>query len=246
MRPSGTIYSYHWAEPSGEVNIAVSVPTLLWYRFLRLVGSGLITLAVGGIIFLFGPMVREELTYRLHQREPNSAMSVLVDQARAQEEYRTFVENKARELGAIDTSFSVIIPKINARAKVVANVSAADERSYMSALKVGIAHAAGTVFPGMKGTIFLFAHSTDAPVNITRYNAVFYLLRELEAGDDVFVFFSDTFHPYRVVEKRVVDAADTSWIRDAQSGPEQLILQTCWPPGTTLKRLLVIAEPVGR
>jgi len=41
----------------------------------------------------------------------------------------------------------------------------------------------------MKGTIFLFAHSTDAPWNIIRYNAVFYLLRELDAGDGIIVFF---------------------------------------------------------
>jgi len=40
-------------------------------------------------------------------------------------------------------------------------------------LQKGIAHAQGSVFPGMQGNIYLFAHSTDNWWNVGRYNAVF-------------------------------------------------------------------------
>ncbi len=127
---------------------------------------------------------------------------------------------------------------------MIANVQTTDSNVYYDALKNGIAHAAGTVFPGMQGTTFLFAHSTDSPLTVARWNAIFYLLRELEPGDEVYVFFMNRFYAYRVEEKKIVDSQDVSWITNAKDTPEQLVLQTCWPPGTSLKRLIVVAKPI--
>ena len=143
-----------------------------------------------------------------------------------------------------DTDFSIVIPKIGASAKIFANVDATNEKEFLPVLQSGVAHARGTVFPGMKGNVYLFAHSTDNFWSAGRYNAVFYLLKDLQAGDDVIMFFENRRHSYRVSESRIVDPLDVSYLIDAQSkNDETLILQTCWPPGTTWKRLIVIAKP---
>ncbi len=135
------------------------------------------------------------------------------------------------------------MPKINAKSSVIANVDAAVEDEYFEALKSGIAHAKGTNFPGQGKNIFLFSHSTDSPLNIAQYNADFYLLRKLNSGDKIVVYFSDEKYVYEVDYKVVTGPADVSWF-DNDLGGERLVLQTCDPPGTTWKRLIVIAKPV--
>ena len=144
---------------------------------------------------------------------------------------------------APDAYFSIVIPKIGAKAKVIPNVDPSNQEEYGAALKEGVAHAKGTFFPGMKGNITLFAHSTDAPVNIARFNAVFYLLRELAEGDVVYVYFRGAKRTYRVYKKETLTASAVDSFKQ-QAGEEVLILQTCWPPGTSLQRILVYAKPV--
>ncbi len=150
--------------------------------------------------------------------------------------------NKVEALSPVSSQFGIIIPKIGANAPIIPNVDAGNPDVYLPALKTGVAHAAGTVFPGVTGNIFLFAHSTDSFWNVGRYNAIFYLIKELETGDEIDVFFNGVRHIYKVVEKKVVEPSEIGYL--TQTLPyEQLTLQTCWPPGTTLKRLLVIARP---
>lgn len=151
---------------------------------------------------------------------------------------------KLQILTPVDTQFSIIIPKIGASAKVFPNVDPSNEKEFLPILLKGVAHARGTVFPGQKGNIYMFAHSTDNFWDVGRYNAVFYLLKDLKPGDEVVIFFQNKRHDYIVKNTKIVSPSDISYIMNAQKqGKEQLILQTCWPPGTTLQRLLVFAEP---
>jgi LPXTG-site transpeptidase (sortase) family protein len=143
-----------------------------------------------------------------------------------------------------DTLFSIVIPKIGASTKVFANVDPSNEKEFLPVLMQGVAHAKGTVFPGTTGNIYMFAHSTDNFWDVGRYNAVFYLLKDLQPGDEIVIFFQNKRYDYVVQESKVVSPDDISHIVNAQtSGKEQLILQTCWPPGTTWQRLLVFARP---
>jgi len=121
-------------------------------------------------------------------------------------------------------------------------VAEAEKAEYLDALRKGVAHAKGTYFPGQAGTIFLFSHSTDSPLNFARYNAVFYLLRKLEPGDTITIFFADKKFVYEVTQKRTADPDDTTWLTPKQT-VEELILMTCDPPGTTWRRLLILAKP---
>jgi len=151
-------------------------------------------------------------------------------------------EQLLSKLQPVDYSFAVIVPKLGINSRVIENVDPADETAYRSALKLGAAHAKGSYVPGDNGRTYIFAHSTDYAWNMTRFNAIFYLLRELETGDMVYIVYDGTVFPYRVTDKKIVDPGDTFYLKP-QSGEEELLLQTCWPPGTSLKRLLIFAKP---
>jgi sortase A len=218
---------------------------LLWQtsrltsRHLKLVGFSLILLSFLILFVSLSPIVVQEIGYRLHQKpfasSPKSGQPALPSENQRQE-----VIKEAAQYG-VETDFSIVIPKISAKAKVIPNVNPAAEKEYKSALKQGVAHALGTQFPGNQGVIYLFAHSTNSPVNIARYNAVFYLLKELRKDDEVIIFFAGQKYVYQVTERLVTNANDTKWLT-GQGNEERLILQTCWPPGTSYKRLLVIAR----
>lgn len=143
-----------------------------------------------------------------------------------------------------DTNFSIIIPKVGANANIVANVNAANEEEYLDALKYGVAHTLGTAFPGEGGHIYLFAHSTDYFWNVGSYNAVFYLIYKLEPGDEINLFYQGQRYVYNVIGKQEVGPEEVQYLT-RKSNTEFLTLQTCWPPGTTLRRMLVFATRVS-
>lgn len=144
----------------------------------------------------------------------------------------------------LDRSFGIWIEKIKVNSIVYPNVDPRDPKQYKTVLMKGVAHARGTALPGeSKGNIYLFAHSTDTTLNIVRYNAVFFLLRKLEPGDKVVIRFRGKRYEYQIFEKLVTQAQDIRFLTKG-SGPEQLVLQTCWPPGTTWKRLILLGKPI--
>lgn len=143
-----------------------------------------------------------------------------------------------------DPNFSIIIPKIGANAKIISNVDASDENIYLTALKTGVAQAMGTAYPGEKGHIFLFAHSTDYFWNVGTYNAVFYLLYKLQKNDEINLFYQGHRYKYKVFDKKIINPNEVEYLT-RKTDKELLTLQTCWPPGTTLQRLLVFAERVA-
>lgn len=143
----------------------------------------------------------------------------------------------------VDTEFGIVIPKISANSTIIANVDSSNYDQYIEALQHGVAHAQGTALPGDNGHIYLFAHSTDNILSVGTYNAVFYLLYKLEPNDEVLLFYQGQKHRYKVTGKRVVNPNEVHYLTRS-SAEEFLTLQTCWPPGTTLQRLLIFAQPV--
>lgn len=139
--------------------------------------------------------------------------------------------------------FSIDIPKISAKSKIIANVDAADKFEYGQALAKGVAHAAGTFLPGMNGAVTLFAHSTDFESNVSQYNAIFYRLDELTAGDLVTVWYLGKKYDYRVIGSQIVKPNDAS-VFTSRPGASKLYLVTCTPRGTTKNRLIVEATPL--
>ena len=142
-----------------------------------------------------------------------------------------------------NTDFAIVIDKIGASANIVKSVDPYDSQIYQRSLRDGVAHAKGTKLPGEDGNIFLFAHSSADILTAERYNSVFYLMHHLVDGDVIKVWKDDKEYDYTVSEKLFVSPSDTKYLT-AKSTSEQLILMTCWPPGTTLKRLIIIAQPI--
>lgn len=134
------------------------------------------------------------------------------------------------------------IPKIQARALIIEDVDPWNQIEYRSALRQGVAHAKGTVLPDKKGLVFLFAHSSGLPWEITRYNTIFLRLGELQKGDSIYIYRNSRRYTYRVIDKKTVWPSEVSYLLNTTK--DELILQTCTPIGTDFQRLLVFAAPV--
>ncbi len=203
---------------------------------LRWLGNFLVLSAIVGVVLTFAPVIQVEYFYRKDQAErvtyivsgdPVPTTNLLVD--------------KVLEITPLNNDFGIVIPKIGANARVIANVDPGNYADYINALKLGVAHAKGTVFPGQIGNTYLFAHSVGNFWEVNQWNAVFYLLKELKPGDEVDLFYQGKRYIYIVYNTRIVNPEDTEFLSTISNFP-MLTLQTCWPPGTTLKRLLVFAR----
>ena len=200
---------------------------------MRWFANALILAGIALLLFIFGPTLKEEIKYNLDK-------IAKVRYVVGTEQLSTF----EKPLIPPNEDFSIIIPKIAAVAPIVANVDASDPKKYLPELHRGVAHALGTKLPGEDGNVFLFAHSTDAFYNVGRYNAIFYLIGKLNEGDEINVFYQDKLIKYEVYDKKVVSADSSQYFGTIGDG-KTLTLQTCYPPGTTLKRLVVLAKEVS-
>ncbi len=147
-----------------------------------------------------------------------------------------------------NTVDGITIPAVFIDEPVIYNVDPNDKNAYLSALSRGIAHASSTAFPGSLpaqaggGVGYYFAHSST-PQFVQKYNAVFYLLGKLNAGDQIYIWHRGDRFDYKVTGKKITSSNDLSFL--SQTYPaETVVLQTCWPPGTTLERLLVFATRI--
>ena len=173
------------------------------------------------LVLIFWPVIKVELKYNIDQ----------------------ISHVKYDALSPPNTDFSIIIPKIDAVAPIVDNVDPENQAEYLKALREGVAHAKGTAYPGGAGNVYLFAHSTDAFYNVGKYNAVFYLLGKLSKGDEVFIYYMGEKFRYLVDRVKVVGPNEIKYLA-GNPAKNTLTLQTCYPPGTTLDRLIVIANEV--
>jgi sortase A len=199
-------------------------------NFSKIVSLILIFTGLSLLFLIFWPVVKVELKYNFDQI---SHVKYVVDG----EQLSSF----EKPLTPVNTDFSIIIPKIDAVAPIVDNVDPQNQTEYLKALKMGVAHAKGTAYPGGAGNVYLFAHSTDAFYNVGKYNAVFYLLGKLTKGDEVFIYYQGEKIKYLVDLVKVVGPKEIQYLA-GNSDQKTLTLQTCYPPGTTIDRLIVIAN----
>jgi LPXTG-site transpeptidase (sortase) family protein len=183
-----------------------------------------ILLILGGFLLLYliyFPVLKEEISYRFVSVKNSS--------------------QEKEEIIPVDEDFALVIPKININAKVFPKVDASNPKEYLPLLAKGVAQAKGSANPGEEGNVFIFAHSTDTSLNASRYNAVFYLLNKMEKDDEVIVYYQQEKYLYQVLEKKIIRPEELNDYLKTLKG-KTLTLQTCYPPGTTINRLLVIAK----
>jgi len=197
------------------------------FRFPKKILSFLISLPIIIILYIVSPLIIGEIRYHLVvEKQPEVVRSKF-----------SYI------LSPNDNEMELIIPKIAVRTKVLINVSPTKEKEYNQILDNKAAHALGSSLPGQNGLIYLFGHSTNSVFNLNFFNPVFYSVKNLDLGDQIVILYQGKLFNYQIKEKKVTEADD---LTDLQAGEneEKLILQTCWPPGTNWKRLLLIANPI--
>ena len=138
---------------------------------------------------------------------------------------------------------SISIPKINATAPIVEDVDPADKNAYEQALRQGVAQARGFARFGEGKLVYLFAHSSLPPWEMTRSNTAFLRLGELREGDKIQIKQNNGYKDYMVFAKTELWPNQTE-VFNQERDKDELILQTCTPIGTDLKRLLIFARPI--
>lgn len=215
---------------------------------LRLIGFGLIALALGGITPSLAPVVALESSYYIktfqtmiqHNKESEKPLPASIPIS-----FNPLIAPDGNEIVPVDKEFGIVIPKIGVNAKVIPGVNPLKETDYAKALKEGVAHSSASFFPDEEGVVYLFSHSTNYEWFAKDLNAIFYLLKNLEAGDLIVLSYKGDVFTYKLAEKRVVSPSEISYLQPI-SGDRKLILQTCWPPGSTAERLLLLADLIDR
>lgn len=210
----------------------------------------LILVGVGFISLAYGPIIKDEIWYQWKQfrqqtftvadtKNNNTAGNFQKDSV-----FARFISTKPINITPVNTDFSIVIEKIGVNAPVVRDINVTDEKRYLEALKGGVAHSSVSGYPSTKpGNVYLFAHASSNFWQLGQYATVFNLLRKLDVGDRVHVFYEGSVYVYEVINKTTYDGWNTYPLTRAVIEPI-LTLQTCDPPGTTINRLVVTAKLV--
>lgn len=223
----------------------------------------MVALAIGGIAGPLIPRIRLETQYaftqyikpsflgQILQKKPDFAKTNTDSRLRENDMKNTmqpavFSPLKTPDgetIEPVNRDFSIVVPKIGINAAVIPSVNPNKPGEYLKALEQGVAHSSLSYFPDQDGTVYLFSHSTNYDWFVKDMNAVFYLLKNLEKDDNIVIFYKGVAYTYKITGKDVVKPTDVSYMAP-QSGTKRLILQTCWPPGSTTERLLIFADLV--
>jgi len=189
------------------------------HPWFLIIGFLLLTLGLIIPVTTYIPVVKSEIKYQ----------------------YNLVAKTTPAQLIPVNQDFSLIIPKINANSPVIKNVDPYDPAQYQPALTRGVAHAVTSGLPNEPGNTFIFAHSAGNWYQANQFNAVFYLLNKLVIGDEIIIYYQNQDYHYFVSDTKMVTGSEVNYLKN-NSANQQLTLMTCWPPGTTIKRLLVVAN----
>ncbi len=221
-----TIFDANWYQEKSNFQIQKQTGLArksVKLNFKKALGFLMLTASLAGFLLFLSPLLAANL-----QKEKQKGFEPIV----------------AKEIKPLKENFLISIDKIGlSNATVIRNVNPGSEEEYSKAMQEGVAHAAGTAFPGQGKMVYIFGHSTNYPWFVKDINALFFKLETLEKGDRIKVEFNGKHYIYSVEDKQVVSASEVDTIYKHQN-EDMLILQTCFPPGTFWKRLVVFAKPI--
>jgi len=138
----------------------------------------------------------------------------------------------------------IIIPKINLEVPVVFDINTTTEKDVQAGLENGVVHYSTSAEPGQTGNVVIVGHSSNNILNKGKYKFAFVLLKRLEVGDTFSIQKSGVRYTYQVYDKKIVKPTDVS-VLSSTAKPNSATLITCDPPGTSLNRLVVVAEQIS-
>lgn len=191
----------------------------------------------------FGRILKDELWFWLKELKGQQIKLFAKEEDAVEDSvFARFLSTRPIFIEPVNRDFSIVIERIGVNAPIVADVPVTDQDAYNEALKQGIAHASTSVYPSKDpGNVYLFAHASINFWRLGKYANIFNLIRKLDNGDRIHVFYKGETFVYEVVGKQVFKGWNTSPITRPVIEPI-LTLQTCDPPGTTLNRMVVTAK----
>lgn len=141
----------------------------------------------------------------------------------------------------------LIIPKINVDTPIVYGTNVLDEPTVQNDLKKGVVHYPipnASSAPGQNGATVILGHSSNDVFDSGAYKFVFVQLSKLEVGDSFYAHHEGTRYTYSVTKKEIIDPTEINKVVGDPTKPS-MILITCDPPGTALKRLVIFADQVS-
>jgi len=210
----------------------------------KTLGIALLGTSIASILFLFGTQVRLEIQGRIAAKELTQAQtkkSIVPMPKMVSPTFNPLIGADGNTITPVNTDFAIIIPKFNINSPVIGSVNPFDAKEYGPILKKGVAHAKTSYFPNQDGSVYLFSHSTNYEWFVRDLNALFYNVKDLTDGDYVIIFYQGVRYTYEYKSREIVAPKNTAFILPV-TGKRQLILQTCWPPGSTTQRLLIFAD----
>lgn len=139
----------------------------------------------------------------------------------------------------------VIIPKINVEIPVDYTQTTTDEAQIENALESGIVHYPTTSRPGENGNAAFFGHSSNNIFNKGKYKFAFVLLHTLVPGDTFYLTYEGKVYVYKVITKDVVEPTNVGVLDPVPGQTATATLITCDPPGTSLKRLIIVGQQIS-
>lgn len=215
-------------------------------KLLSLLGN---LLLIAGLIMLaiaYGPLIYDEAWYFLKTKK-NQEITLNTSETKniTNSPFAKLLSTDPISIKPINQNFSIVIEKIGLNAPINKDVAVTNKEKYNNALKTGIAHASISDYPSKNaGNVYLFAHSSINFWELGKYAKAFNLLRKVELGDKIHIFFNKKDYVYEVMNKEIYNGWDTYPLKRPTIEPI-LTLQTCSPPGTTLNRLVVTAKLLG-
>lgn len=145
--------------------------------------------------------------------------------------------------GDVRPEVEIQIAKIGVDAPVIL-ANDGSEEELQKDLEKGVVHYPKTAMPGQRGNVYIAGHSSNYSWSTGSYNYIFQGLNGLNVGDKI------TFkvkqkngktltYEYEVSDKLEVGADDPRIFDNTQS--QMLTLTTCWPVGTSDRRLMIKA-----
>ncbi len=117
-----------------------------------------------------------------------------------------------------------------------------EPKNFDKDLQAGVVHYPGTALPGQIGTTYISGHSSNYIWAKGNYNKIFSKLGDLADNTSFKITVvqkngRDAVFHYVVTGRKEYSATDQEQFKN--SGKSTVALSTCWPVGTTAKRLVV-------
>ncbi len=189
--------------------------------------------------------------------EGNTELSPATEPIPPNEHQEPVIKND--EYRVENQDFTIIIPKLELEAPIVSGVEnfrsvdideSEDEFAdrFQKALEKGTVHYPGSQFPGESGQFFnsnfvVLGHSSNNFFAPGDYNTIFSELQKLEPNDLIMVHYQGIEYTYEVYDKEIVEPTAVEVLTPGEVN-NNLTIATCHPPGTSLKRLVVLAKQI--